>query len=436
MNTSDSIIKRERRTRIFRYTVGLCTLVVGVYILLALQSLILPVVLGMLSAYLCVPLLARWRRNGIPQGVGIMILFGAFILVVFFLARQVTNLIPDQQDELELRVNIMNKANMHYMDYMGLDEPGGTGNMMYELIGNETNPMMDSFNSAIMLSEAERNLFETYFENEGVVIPDVERERILGYYESMLNMRFYAEPDVRLVERELAEPGDEEFEEEEEPEQQTSIIGVIIHIISVWLVMPVVFLFLLVDDGKLKKSLVSVIPNNYFEMSLTTLANVDRAIGNYLRGTLIESLLMAVTIWILLVLIGFDYGVAVVLAMISGLANAIPFFGSVIGLVVCAGYALIMDDVNSVLPFITVDNLILAAAIVIVISQAIDNAYFKPYVLGKAVDLHPIIVFIGAIGGSMMFGFVGLLFAIPVIVIIKEIYGTLNQQLKEYFIIY
>lgn len=434
MKSADAALRRERRTRIFRLTVGILFLTVSIYLLLALQSLILPIVIGMLSAYLCAPLLARFRRNGIPQSLGILILFGGFILVVFILAREVGKLIPDQQQELELRVSIMNKANDRYMDYMGLDDVGGSGNYMYELIGNETNPMMDSFNQAIMLTESERELFEELYRVQSPELQELNHQQLIRYYHQNLERKFYSEPDVKLVEREMRE--DIEDDESDENENQTSLIAVILNIISIWLVMPVIFLFLLVDDGRMKKSLISFIPNNYFEMALTTLANVDRAIGNYLRGTLVESLLMSFTIWVLLVLIGFDYGIAVILALISGLANAIPFFGSVIGLVVCAAYALIMDDVNSILPFITVENLILATAIVIVISQAIDNAVFKPFVLGKAVDLHPILVFVGAIGGSIMFGFIGLLFAIPVIVIVKEVYLTLSQQLREYFIIY
>ncbi len=435
MKTSDDKwAKRESRTKVFYTFVGILFISITIYILVALQSLILPVIIGMLSAYLCVPLLARFRRNGIPQWLGILILFGGFILVVFILARQVTQLIPNEREQLELRTSIMNKANERYMLYYGLSEPGGTGNFLHELIGSETDPMMDSFNTAIMLSESERELFESIYVLEDLSQPELGR--IWRQYQMNLNQFFYAEPEVRVIDRMLADADLEEEEEDYVDEANRSLIAVIINIISIWLVMPVVFLFLLVDDGKLSKNLIGLVPNNYFEMALTTLANVDRAIGNYLRGTLIESLLMSVTIWFLLVLIGFDTGPAIILGLISGLANAIPFFGSVIGLVICAAYALIMDDVNSVLPFITVENLILATAVVIFISQAIDNAVYKPFVLGKAVDLHPIIVFIGAIGGSIMFGFLGLLFAIPVIVIVKEIYGTLHQQLRDYFIIY
>jgi len=200
--------------------------------------------------------------------------------------------------------------------------------------------------------------------------------------------------------------------------------------------MPVMFLFFLVDNGQMRRGLITIVPNNYFEMVLTVMENVDRAIGNYLRGTLIEILLMTLTIWTLLVLIGFDLGFGFVLALVSGVANAIPIFGMFIGIGICAIYALILVDVSAPIPWVTVENLILWVIGVHLLAQAVDNAVFKPFVLGKAVSLHPIVVFLGAIVGSILFGFVGLLFAIPAIVILKETIGTFHRQLKAYFLIY
>ena len=55
--------------------------------------------------------------------------------------------------------------------------------------------------------------------------------------------------------------------------------------------------------------------------------------------------------------------------------------------------------------------------------------------VGGAVQIHPLAVFVGIIGGSMMFGFAGLILAIPTIVVVKETVFTLFSELKDYFII-
>ena len=47
-----------------------------------------------------------------------------------------------------------------------------------------------------------------------------------------------------------------------------------------------IFIFILVDEGEIKSFFLGIIPNRYFEMAFATFANVDKAIGNYLRGTL------------------------------------------------------------------------------------------------------------------------------------------------------
>ena len=73
---------------------------------------------------------------------------------------------------------------------------------------------------------------------------------------------------------------------------------------------------------------------------------------------------------------------------------------------------------------------------VVLTAQFLDNAIFQPLVLGKAVNLHPLVVVIAVTGGSIVGGFWGMLLAIPTIVILKVVISTLYRQAKEYYIIY
>jgi predicted PurR-regulated permease PerM len=66
----------------------------------------------------------------------------------------------------------------------------------------------------------------------------------------------------------------------------------------------------------------------------------------------------------------------------------------------------------------------------------VDNWVYQPLVLGKAVNLHPLVVVLGVTGGSAIFGFAGMLFSIPAIVILNVVLTTIVEQLKAYFIIY
>jgi len=99
------------------------------------------------------------------------------------------------------------------------------------------------------------------------------------------------------------------------------------------------------------------------------------------------------------------------------LTNAIPFLGTAIACVLSAGYSLIAENIQPIVPFVNTDNLMLVSIGVVMLVHLLDNAIFQPLVVGKAVNLHPLVVILGVFGGSMMFGFAGLIFAIPSIII-------------------
>ena len=187
--------------------------------------------------------------------------------------------------------------------------------------------------------------------------------------------------------------------------------------------------------GEIKNYFLSIVPNMYFEMTFATFANVDKAIGNYLRGTLLQSSLVGIIIFLGLVIIGFQIQAAILIGIVAGVSNAIPFLGPVIGLITGILYAIIVEGIDPILTFIP-DNPIMGVLVVVLIAQFLDNTIFQPLVLGKAVNLHPLIVVIGVTGGSIVGGFWGMLLAIPTIVVFKVVISTLYQQAKEYYIIY
>lgn len=430
MSDQESRRKRTVRSRIIYSITIVGALVIIVNLLIFLRPLLLPVVLGILAAYLCQPLLNLLYRNGVPRGISVMILLGGFLLTVFMLARYVVDLIPDDMEQLQYKVSVQENINDRYQYYMGLSEEE-EGNFIYSIFGPELDPLMDSANQWLQLTPAEQEMMSQFLDNYG----SDEFERLRDAFANQQTRTLYTDPDVLVSERLLEISQDDKLAETQD-EGESSLILSTLNVLSIWLVMPVMFLFFLMDTGQIRKGFVALVPNNYFEMSLTVLNNVDRAIGNYLRGTLIETLLMTLTVWVLLVLIGFDIRIAFFLSLLSGIANIIPIFGMFIGIGVCVIYALIAEDVSSILPFINLENLVIWTVIAHIIAQAIDNAVFKPFILGRAVALHPITVFLGAIAGSMLFGFVGLLFAIPAIVVFKEIFSTFFKEMKAYFLIY
>jgi predicted PurR-regulated permease PerM len=148
-----------------------------------------------------------------------------------------------------------------------------------------------------------------------------------------------------------------------------------------------------------------------------------------------ECFLVGLCLTLGLILLGIPWGIAVAIGVVSGLLNAIPFLGIVIALVIGVGYALIAENIRPLIPGLNPNDLALYVLILVVIVHIIDDIVFQPFVLGSAVNVHPLVVVIAIIGGSLLMGLWGMLFAIPTVVVVKTAVATFFKELKAYRII-
>ena len=103
--------------------------------------------------------------------------------------------------------------------------------------------------------------------------------------------------------------------------------------LSSWIIAPLVFFFLLRDTGEIKRGLLTLVPNRFFEPALAILADLYRAVGNYLRGISLSCFLLGVTIMVLLFLIGVPLRWAFAIGLFAGLTNVVSYLGSVVALI-------------------------------------------------------------------------------------------------------
>ncbi|MBU2645586.1 AI-2E family transporter [bacterium] len=419
----DTVSERKSRSRLFYRIIISLSLILFIAIVWALRTMIVPATVGALLAYACLPLLRKLKKTGLPDGLALVILLGTFVLGIMLVTDRIKHIIPDETGKILLRVRIQYKIYERYNDIIG-----GEKNFVTQTIAKEIDPLFNDFVGVLSLNSRERNILRWYFEE------NKDKQPILH--------RYYQYHQVNLARQERLKDKEELETVEQEVDSgkpavasRSSVISKISNIVSIWLVAPFVFLFLLVDNGEIKRSLIQLTPNRYFEMVLTIIDNVDDAIGKYLRGTLLECSLVGFSFMACLFLIGIDLQWALLIGIIAGLANAIPFLGPAIGMVVGMAYALIAEDMQPVLPYIDPDNIVLWVLITVGIVQALDNVVFQPIVLGSAVSLHPLVVIFGVMGGSVIFGFAGMLFAIPTIVIVKVVLSTLIHEMKAYHLI-
>jgi len=137
------------------------------------------------------------------------------------------------------------------------------------------------------------------------------------------------------------------------------------------------------------------------------LGDMHGVFSGYIRGQLTDALIMAILISIWLSIIGVDF--AVIIGIFAGLLNIIPYFGPFIGFLVATAVALIGGPPVKAL----------YTAIGVLVLQQIDGLYINPKVVGKNVELSPLVVILALSVGGALFGIPGMILAVPVCAIAK-----------------
>jgi predicted PurR-regulated permease PerM len=420
--------ERERKVRrkIFYFTFAGLALILGGFLIWKLSILILPIIVGALMAFLFRPLKERFEVRWLPHELQVLCSFAAIGLVLFFAFNTFRKHIPDEEQKLEFKVRLKYKINERYRQLV-TKSPEGKSNAVAALLEKELGPLMDRVNQVLALNWEERNLFLKYAAgyNGKPPIPS----KFVDYFRANQTTGKYVIPEETPTNGALpTAPAAPVPTQPPAAEEGTSLESKF----SAWILAPLIFLFLGFDNGQIRRFFISLVPNRYFELSLTVLDRLDDAIGRYLRGTLIECFLVGLTLTLGLILLGIPLGIAVAIGVVSGLLNAIPFLGTVIALVIGVGYALIAENVRPLIPGLNPNDLVWYVLILVVITHVLDDVVFQPFVLGSAANVHPLVVVIAIIAGSLIMGLWGMLFAIPTVVVIKTAVATFFKELKDY----
>src|SRR5215813_4122240 len=156
-------IARERKARrtVFYLTFAAMTLIVGGFLIWKLSSLILPIIVGGLLAFVFRPVKDRFKIRWLPHEVQVLCSFAAIGLVLFFAFNTLRKHIPDEEQKLEFKVRLKYKLNEKYRQLVAKPAEQKS-NALAPLIENELGPLMDKFNQAIELNPEERDLFLKY----------------------------------------------------------------------------------------------------------------------------------------------------------------------------------------------------------------------------------------------------------------------------------
>ncbi len=193
----------------------------------------------------------------------------------------------------------------------------------------------------------------------------------------------------------------------------------IVWIIIYTFVIPFIVFFLLKDGGKIKQLILRIVPSRYYNVSEDLLDNIDNQIGKFIRGKIAESIILSILTVIGLKILGIKY--ALLIGSIAGFANLVPYIGPV-------GIA-IPPVLLGIYEYGIFHGIL--TAVFLSVLQFIDNMVLVPFIVGKSVDLHPLVtMFVVFIGGKTL-GLLGLVAAVPMASIIISITQVVYKEFKN-----
>ncbi|HEY9060239.1 MAG TPA: AI-2E family transporter [Pseudobacteroides sp.] len=177
---------------------------------------------------------------------------------------------------------------------------------------------------------------------------------------------------------------------------------------SVLVVVPFILFYLLRDDRNFYAKVISFLPVKYKNPVAKMLKETDKTLSNYITGQALIALILGVLSYIGYLIVGLKY--SFILAFLVMITSFIPMLGAIIGVVPAFFVGL------SVSPFMALKVLIVA-----IVVQQLEGNFISPNLMGKRLAIHPLTIIILFLGAASLYGFIGMLIAVPAYAAFKVI---------------
>ena len=186
------------------------------------------------------------------------------------------------------------------------------------------------------------------------------------------------------------------------------------------ILIPVVTFYLLRDWDPLIRATHDLLPRNMEAEISRTLNDMDQVLGAFFRGQLMVMLALGLIYSVGLSLVGVELGVLI--GMGAGLLSIVPYLGSIVGVLVAAGAAIFQfQDAFHLLMVLLVFG----------VGQTAEGMYLTPKLVGDQIGLHPVTVIFAVLAGGQLFGFLGILLALPVAAALNVLVRNMLQKYRQ-----
>ncbi len=183
---------------------------------------------------------------------------------------------------------------------------------------------------------------------------------------------------------------------------------------------PVITFYLLRDWDRLVDYIHDLLPRDIEPTVSLLTKESDEVLGAFLRGQMLVMLSLGTIYAIGLKLVGLE--LSLLIGMLAGLLSFIPYMGLIVGIIV-AGIAVLLQTQDPT-------NLLWVGA-VFVFAQMIEGTILTPLLVGDRIGLHPVAVIFSVLAGGQLFGFFGILLALPVFAILAVVMRHLHKTYKD-----
>lgn len=195
-----------------------------------------------------------------------------------------------------------------------------------------------------------------------------------------------------------------------------AIVGFAMNLVLI----PVVMFYLLRDWHDVIDAASGLLPRRVEPVIRRLVTECDEVLSAFLRGQLLVMIALGILYSIGLRIVGIN--LSLLIGMIAGLLSIVPYLGFIVGIAAASIAAMIQFQAPLYLIYVV---------IVFAVAQSIESMYLTPKLIGDKIGLHPVAVIFAVLAGGDLFGFVGILLALPVAAVLMVFLRYFKQQYQQ-----
>jgi predicted PurR-regulated permease PerM len=181
----------------------------------------------------------------------------------------------------------------------------------------------------------------------------------------------------------------------------------LLNLLSLMVITPIVMFYLLRDWDLIVSAVDDWLPRKHADTIREQVAAIDEVLSGFIRGQFSVCLLLGAFYALGLTMVGLDFGLAI--GVVAGLISFVPYFGMIVGL--CVGLGVAVAQFGEWQPIAMVAG-------VFAVGQFLEGNFITPKLVGEKVGLHAVWIIFALLAGGTLFGFTGILLAVPTAAVI------------------